>query len=103
MIYSSYSIMREIRNLDDAGQLKTCRKFHQLIYEKPLEGDFIDRFEETYSLLNEDAWEFTSDNLHYVINDLDNALYSIDSNAPMLFAEVYEALSPTIKDNIQLK
>ena len=36
-----------------------------------------------YSLLNEDAWEFTSDNLHYVINDLDNALYSIDYNVPV--------------------
>ena len=43
------------------------------------------------------------DKFHYVINDLDNTLYSIDYNAPMLFAEVYEALSPTIKENIQLK
>ena len=103
MIYSSYSIMRDIRKLDDAGQLEACRKFHQLIHEKPLRGDFIDRFEETYSLLDEDDWEFTSDNLHYVINDLDNALYSIDYNAPMLFAEVYKALSPAVEESIQHK
>lgn len=101
MTYSSYSMMRDIRKLDEAGQLKTCRKFHQLVHEKSLRGDFIDRFEETYSMLNEDDWEFTSDNLHYVINDLDNALYCIEYNAYMLFMEIYEALSPVIEDCVE--
>lgn len=99
MIYSSYSMMKDIRKLDDAGQLKVCQKFHRLIHKKSLGGDFIERFEETYSLLSEDDWEFVSDNLHYVINDLDNALYCIDYNAPLLFAKVYEALSPTIEES----
>lgn len=50
MTYSSYSMMRDIRKLDEAGQLKTCRKFHQLAHEKSLRGDVIDHFEESYSL-----------------------------------------------------
>lgn len=48
-------------------------------------------------------WDFTSDYLHYVINDLYNALFSIDRNAPMLFAEVYETLLPTIEECNSLK
>ena len=81
--------------------MKVCRSFHQIIREKSLRGDFVDRFEETYSLLDEDNWDLTSDYLHYVINDLDNALFCIDYNNYLLFMEVYEALSPMIEKCIE--
>lgn len=98
VIYSSYSMMNAIRKLDDAGQMKVCHSFHRIVRKKSLRGDFIDRFVETYSLLDEDNWKQTSDSLHYVINDLDNALYSIDCNNYLLLMEVYEELLPTIED-----
>lgn len=97
---SSYSMMKDIRKLDDAGQLKVCKKFHMLICDKSLEGDFFDRYEETYSLLDEDDWELTSDYLHYVINDMDNALFYICYNNFLLFENISEALAPTIEECI---
>ena len=98
MTCSSYSMMNAIRKLDDVGQMKVCHSFHRLIRKKSLRGDFIDRFEETYALLDEDNWDLTSGNLHYAINDLDNALFCIDYNNCLLFMEVYEELQPTIED-----
>ena len=60
-------------------------------------SDKISRFEETYEDIIFSHLDDSLDQIHYAINDLDNAIYEIDMYAPMAFFDVERQLAPIIK------
>ena len=53
------------------------------------------RFYESFELIDPDGLEYMVE-LHWSINDMDNALYETDSYTPMEFFEIAEKLAPVI-------
>ena len=72
-------------------------KQYQSIYEDCDHSDKISRFEETYEDIIFSHLDDSLDQIHYAINDLDNAIYEIDMYAPMAFFDVERQLAPIIK------
>jgi len=68
--------------------------------KKGFPGDdsyMITRFEETYDDIIFSHLDDSLDQIHYAINDLDNAIYEIDMYDPMTFFDVEHKLAPIIK------
>ena len=95
----SMPMMDDIRALNYEAQAEVCKAFHKMI-KKGFPGDdsfLIKRFEETYDDIIFSHLDDSLDQIHYAINDLDNAIYEIDMYAPMAFFDVERQLAPIIK------
>ena len=57
----------------------------------------ISRFEETYEDIIYSHLDNSINQIHYAINNLDNAIYEIDMYDPMTFFDIERKLAPIIK------
>jgi hypothetical protein len=92
-------MMEDIRALYYTAQAEVCKAFHKIV-KKGFPGDdsyLIDRFEESYKEITFSHLDCSLDQIHYTINDLDNAIYEIDMFDPMTFFDVERKLAPIIK------
>lgn len=95
---TSGELMKEVRGLDYQQQYKVCEKFYQIL--KGLHEDtrlMYQRFYESFELIDPDELEEYMVELHWAINDMDNALYETDTYTPMKFFEIAGKLAPMIK------
>ena len=95
----SIPMIEDIRALRYDAQAEVCKAFHKMI-KKGFPGDdsyMITRFEETYDDIIFSHLDDSLDQIHYAINDLDNAIYEIDMYDPMTFFDVEHKLAPIIK------
>lgn len=98
---TSGELMRVVRKLDYKQQYKVCEKFYQIL--KGLHEDtrmMYQRFYESFELIDSDDLEEFMVELHWAINDMDNALYETDVYTPMEFFEIAEALTPVIESAV---
>ena len=95
----SIPMMEDIRALRYDAQAEVCKAFHKMIKKgfPGVHSDMISRFEETYEDIIFSHLDDSLDQIHYAINDLDNAIYEIDMYAPMAFFDVERQLAPIIK------
>lgn len=95
----SIPMMEDIRALRYDAQAEVCKAFHKMIKKgfPGVHSDKISRFEETYEDIIFSHLDDSLDQIHYAINDLDNAIYEIDMYAPMAFFDVERQLAPIIK------
>ena len=63
----------------------------------------IERFEESYSDIIFSHLDDSLDQIHYAVNDLDNAIYEIDMFDPITFFDVELRLAPIIKRGLEQK
>ena len=92
-------MMEDIRALNYKAQAEICKAFHKMI-KKGFPGDdsdMISRFEETYDDIIYSHLDDSIDQIHYAINDLDNAIYEIDMYDPMTFFDIERKLTPIIR------
>ena len=95
----SIPMMEDIRALRYDAQAEVCKAFHKMIKKgfPGVHSDKISHFEETYEDIIFSHLDDSLDQIHYAINDLDNAIYEIDMYAPMAFFDVERQLAPIIK------
>lgn len=95
---TSGDLMKEVRNLDYQQQYKVCKKFYKLLKDSCEESRVMyQRFYESFELIDPENLEEYMVELHWAINDMDNALYETDVYTPMQFFEIAEALTPVIR------
>ena len=95
----SMPMLDDIRALRYDAQAEVCKAFHKMIQKGfPTDDSFlIKRFEETYKEIVFRHLDDSLDEIHYAVNDLDNAIYEIDMIDPMTFFDVERKLAPIIK------
>ena len=96
--YSSGELMEAVRKLDYNQQYKVCEEFYKIL--KSLHEDsrvMFQRFYESFELIDPEGLEEYFVELHWSINDMDNALYETDIHTPMKFFEIAGTLAPMIK------
>ena len=101
----SIPMMEDIRKLSYKSQAEVCKAFHKFI-KKGFPGDdsyLIKRFEESYSEIIFSHLDDSLDQIHYSINDLDNAIHEIDMLDPMTFFDIEDKLAPIIKRGLEQK
>ena len=95
---TSSDLMRDVRSLDHHQQYKVCEKFYSIL--KGLHEDsrlMYQRFYESFELIDPDDLEEFMMELHWSINDMDNALYETDVYTPAEFFKIAEGLAPVIE------
>ena len=95
---TSSELMKDVRSLNYQQQYKVCEKFYKIL--KGLNEDsrvMYQRFYESFELIDPEGLEVYMVELHWSINDMDNALYETDSYTPMEFFEIAEKLAPVIE------
>lgn len=101
-IYSSSKLMEAVRALDYKQQYKVCEAFFNLMVEDGLGNDserfliFHDSFQE----INPRFLDSYLKEIHYLVNDFDNAIYEIDICDPSTFFHVVRALEPIIEKEV---
>lgn len=82
----SRPLLDDIRTLNYIGQALICQAFDKWLEDNPdVEFIFSDRFTETFAEVDMDNLEETIENIHYALNDLDNAVTYIDYYSPTDF------------------
>ena len=95
---TSSELMKDVRSLDYQQQYKVCEKFYKIL--KSLNEDsrmMYQRFYESFELIDPEGLEEYMVELHWSINDMDNALYETDIYTPMEFFEIAEKLALVIE------
>ena len=90
--------MKDIRSLDYKQQYKVCEKYYKIL--KGLHEDsrvMFQRFYESFELIDPDDLDEYLVELHWSVNDMDNALYETDIYTPMEFFEIAGKLAPVIE------
>ena len=102
---TSGQLMEVVRKLDYKVQYKVCEAFFQMMVEEGF-GDDSEmglRFHDTFEEINPRFLEDSLMQLHFAVNDMDNALYEIDIYEPGLFVRIADRLGEVIegknKDN----
>lgn len=100
MKYSCSSrLMEAVRKLDYKGQYKVCEAFFNMMMEEEF-GDDSEmglRFHDTFEEINPRFLESDLMQLHFAINDMDNAIYEIDIYEPGLFMRIAKRLGEVIE------
>lgn len=95
MKYScSGQLMEAVRKLDYKGQYKVCEAFFNMMIEEGF-GDDSEiglRFHDTFEEINPRFLDSDLMQLHFAINDMDNAIYEIDIYEPGLFMRIARRL-----------
>ncbi len=95
---TSGELMKDVRSLDYLQQYKVCEKFYRIL--KDLHEDsrlMYQRFYESFELIDSEGLEEYMVELHWSINDMDNALYETDVYTPLQFFEIAGKLAPVIE------
>lgn len=95
---TSSELMTAVRKLDYVQQYKVCEKFYKVLKSLHEDGRLMyQRFYESFELIDPEGLEEYMVELHWSINDMDNALYETDSYTPTKFFEIAEKLENEIK------
>lgn len=95
---TSSELMKVVRSLDYKQQYKVCEMFYKIL--KGLHEDsrvMYQRFCESFEMIDPDDLDEYLVELHWSINDMDNALYETDIYTPMEFFEIAEKLALVIE------
>ena len=98
---TSSQLMETVRKLDCKGQYKVCEAFFNMMLEEGF-GDDSEmrlRFHDTFEDINPRHLEDSLMQLHFVVNDMDNAIYEIDIYEPGLFMGIARRLGEVINEN----
>ena len=95
-------MMEDIRKLSYQGQAAVIKAFHKaLTHSIDTTGlRMISRFKQSYREITFSCLEDSLDQIHYAINDLDNAIYEIDMLDPMSFFAIERQLTPIIRKHL---
>lgn len=102
---TSGQLMEAVRKLDYKVQYKVCEAFFQMMVEEGFgdDSEMCLRFHDTYESINPRYLEYSLMQLHFAVNDMDNAIYEIDIYEPGLFVRIARRLGEVIegknKDN----
>ena len=95
---TSNQLMEAVRSLDYKQQYKVCEKFYKILKGQHEDSRVMyQRFYESFELIDPEGLEEYMVELHWSINDMDNALYETDSYTPMEFFEIAEKLAPVVE------
>ena len=101
----SLPMMEDIRKLSYQGQATVIKAFHKaLTHSVDTTGlCMTSRFKHSYREITFSHLEDSLDQIHYAINDLDNAIYEIDMLDPMSFFAIERQLTPIIRKHLPKK
>ena len=94
----STPLMEAVRKLDYKQQYKVCEAFFQMFIEsfEWEDSEMCLRFHDDFEEINPKFLDCYLKDLHFVVNDLDNAIYEIDHHDPMTFFDIERRLAPII-------
>ena len=93
--------MEVVRKLDYKVQYKVCEAFFQMMIEEGF-GDDSEKcliFHDTFEDINPRFLDSELKQLHFAVNDMDNAIYEIDIYEPGLFMRIARRLGEIIDEN----
>lgn len=96
--FSSNSLMEAVRALDYKQQYKVFEAFFNLMVEEGF-GDDSERcmlFHDAFEEINPRIQERYLKEMHFLVNDFDNAIYEIDLYDPGTFFHVVRVIEPII-------
>ena len=100
--FSSSRLMEAVRALDYKQQYKICEAFFNLMVEEGF-GDDSERciiFHDSFQEINPRFLDSYLKEMHYLVNEFDNAIYEIDHYDPSTFFHVVRVLEPMIEKNV---
>lgn len=100
--FSSSRLMEAVRALDYKQQYKVCEAFFNLMVEEGF-GDDSERcliFQDSFQEINPRFLDSYLKEMHYLVNDFDNAIYEIDLYDPSTFFHVVRVLEPIIEKEV---
>lgn len=100
---TSGQLMEVVRKLDYKVQFKVFEAFFQMMIEEGFgdDSEMCLRFHDTFENINPRFLESSLKELHFAVNDMDNAIYVIDIYEPGLFIRIARRLGVVINDSIQ--
>ena len=101
-LFSSSKVMEVVRSLDYKQQYKVCEAFFNLTVEEGF-GDDRERcliFHDSFQEINPRFLDSYLKEMHFLVNDLDNAIYEIDLYDPSTFFHVVRVLEPIIEKKV---
>ena len=98
---TSGQLMEAVRKLDYKGQYKVCEAFYNMMMEEGGgdDSEMCLRFHDTFEEIDPRYLEDSLMELHFAVNDMDNAIYEIDIYEPGLFMRIARKLGEVINDN----
>ena len=98
---TSGQLMVAVRKLDYKGQYKVCEAFYNMMMEEGVgdDSEMCLRFHDTFEEIDPRYLEDSLMELHFAVNDMDNAIYEIDIYEPGLFMRIARKLGEVINDN----
>lgn len=99
--FISGKLMEVVRKLDYQHQYKVLEAFFNLMIEEGF-GDDSERcliFHDSFQEINPRFWDSYLKEMHYLVNDLDNAIYEIDIYDSSTFFHVVRVLEPITMEN----
>lgn len=96
---TSSRLMEAVRALDYKQQYKVCEAFFNMMIEEGF-GDDSERciiFKDSFQEINPIFWDNYLKEMHYLVNEFDNAIYEIDIYDPSTYFHVVRALEPLIE------
>jgi hypothetical protein len=97
--FSSNRLMEAVRALGFKQQYDVCEAFFKLMVEEDF-GDDSERcliFHDSFQEINPRFLDRYLKEMHYLVNDFDNAIYEIDICDPSTFFHVVRVLEPIIE------
>ena len=98
---TSGMLMEAVRKLDYKGQYRVCEAFFEMMVEVGFgdDSEMCLRFHDIFENIAPDYVEDYMMELHWAVNDMDNALYEIDVYEPGLFMRIARRLGEVINEN----
>lgn len=98
---TSGQLMEAVRKLNYKGQYKVCEAFYNMMMEEGVgdDSEMCLRFHDTFEEIDPRYLEDSLMELHFAVNDMDNAIYEIDIYEPGLFMRIARKLGEVINDN----
>lgn len=92
--------MGVVRNLDYKVQYEVCEAYFQMMVEEGVgdDSEMCLRFHDTFESINPRYLEDSLMQLHFAINDMDNAIYEIDIYEPGQFMRIERQLRNVINE-----
>lgn len=97
---TSWQLMEAVRKLDYKVQFKVCEAFFQMMIEEGFgdDSEMCLRFHDSFEGINPLNLEDSLMQLHFAVNDMDNAIYEIDIYEPGLFIRIARRLEDVISE-----
>lgn len=100
--FCSSRLMEAVRALDYSQQYKVCEAFFNLMIEEGF-GDDSERcliFHDSFQEINPRFLDRYLKEMHFLVNDFDNAIYEIDIYDSSIFFHVVSVLEPIIEKEV---